>query len=93
MNGFLVIFRAAMDDIPIRLFAGKVEAESYAKWLKDEFDALNTGEDDAGWIFPEIVGKAMSFMICDSSSPIALDIMEFRDGTPVANEPQYRLND
>lgn len=49
MNGFLVIARFGMDDIPMHLFASREEAEEYAKNVeyKDACEAANDFDVDS----------------------------------------------
>ena len=75
MNGFLVVARCAMDDVPLRLLAGVKEARDYAATVTAWHVAQAADAVLGGW--------------CDSQV-IRLEIVEFRDGAPARVLPARR---
>jgi hypothetical protein len=70
MTGFLVIGRCIMDDVPLRLCATAQEAREFAS-------VLNEGD---------VIAEAADVLNVGVSDVIGVDIVEFRDGAPVARQ-------
>ena len=66
MNGFLVIGRTNLDDVPMFLGQTREEAESYASTADEEL----------------VVAAARCFLRVDASQVINLAIVEFHGGYP-----------
>lgn len=67
MNGFLVVARCRMDDVPMALFDTRFQAEQFAAELTEE----------------RIVEAAGDVMAVDVTDPgVVVGIVEFRNCTP-----------
>jgi hypothetical protein len=74
MNGFLLIARMSVDDLPLRLFKSEAEMK---EWL-GEGDSRNGGSIDA------IIHRTARFEGWASSDLLRLEAMEFSKGLPVS---------
>lgn len=69
MNGFLLVARMSMEDVPLRLFASESDLR---EWLRVGEGTFEKVIDD--------VAKALDWYITDLLSIAAV---EFRDGVPI----------
>ena len=69
MNGFVLMLRHNMDDVPIGLFS------TYAK-------ALEAAAKRKNWF---LTAKEENIFNCAPSTPIVMAIVEFKSGVPVKN--------
>lgn len=70
MNGFLLVARMTMDDLPLRFFA-----------TEDGIGKYMLGGD--GESIEDVVQRIAPIAGCSASDLIGLDSIEFRDGQPV----------
>jgi hypothetical protein len=76
MNGFLLVARRNMDELPLRLFAEKVSAEHFLEYAEDEqlLNLIHTTAERLDWPTTDLV---------------AIELMEFVDGVPVSSSVVY----
>lgn len=66
MNGYLVLARCSIDDIPLRLFHNKSAAVAYAQTVTQA----------------EVFKVAREVFTLDTSQVIVIDVVQFEDGIP-----------
>lgn len=70
MNGFLVLARCSIDDIPLKLFHNKSAAQAFARDVTTN----------------QVFEIARRVFVCDTSVVVCIDVLEFVDGIPTNAE-------